>query len=186
MNGRKKYIYIYIQINKQRGLDYKVPEYTVQSGESLRDVFEFRYFFLGYPTNRRGLCLLSDQSPATVVQGITHSQLLGYTYQATTFDPAPPHPTNTASHYPGKLTPAVLRASLANSDISTQIPQWFCRLRARLLRHASHQGPGSSKHAALNTFWKPEMVDSVPIHQKHKDVTTKITQIFDFKEVKHC
>lgn len=106
----------------------------MQSEGALRDVFQFRYFFLGCPTNRRGLDQLPDQSPATVVQDITHTLLPGYRYQATTFDPcAPSNPhcpahthRDTASHCPEKLPLSLLHVSLwPCSNISTQIPKHF-------------------------------------------------------------
>lgn len=45
----------------------------------------------------------SGQSPAAVAQGITGSQLLGYTYQASTLDP---NASAVDSRCPGKLTPS--------------------------------------------------------------------------------
>lgn len=80
------------------------------------------FFFLKAVLQRGGACTRDDQSPATVVQDITHSQLLGYRYQATTYDPTPapsPHlrPINSAhtkthTNNPDKLTSATMHVPL--------------------------------------------------------------------------
>ena len=104
--------------------------------------------------------------PSTVVQDITHSQLLGYTYQATTFDPAPP-PSSPANKH-GQAT--ILKSSprspthVYHWPLLTFPPRFPCGFRglvAHLLRHASHRGPGGSEQCWISPqihSRMPEMV----------------------------
>lgn len=103
--------------------------------------FGLRFFFSWATLQMGGAhCLPFDQSPATVVQGITRSQLPGYRYQASTLDP---HASSANSRCPGKLTPVLPRAPLAASDFSRLdspvgwILFFSCRLMACLLHHTA-------------------------------------------------
>lgn len=74
----------------------------MQSGDSFRDVLNLGIFFLGDP-QRGGACVSSLTNQQLRFEGITRSQLLGYTYRETAPQPEPSRPTNTGCHYPEKL-----------------------------------------------------------------------------------
>lgn len=74
----------------------------MQSGDSFRDVLNLGIFFLGDP-EKGGAWVSYLTNPQLRFKGITCSQLLGYTYQETTSQPATSRPTNTSCHYPEKL-----------------------------------------------------------------------------------
>lgn len=137
-------------------------------------------------------CLQSGQSPAAVAQGIAGSQLLGYTYQASTLDP---NASAVDSRRPGKLTPS--RSVPSCCDVrprrflpTPQASLFFCffllQVDGPLI--ASHvqtgtRGAASMPNIAVNILLKTQRPSSV-LHTAATRSRTKTTQIFDSQDVK--
>lgn len=119
---------------------------------------------------------LSGQSPAAVAQGITGSQLLGYTYQASTLDP---NASAVDSRCPGKLTPsrpvpshpAPPSSSDTSCPHSTSVIYFFTSWWPLhcIMPPNRDLGAASMPYIAVDILWKTQRPLSVPVTHSQRN-----------------